>query len=84
MEFQTLLKDIVPPCNLKDETNTLLKRKIAGDELNLEPRIDIINEFLNSEIEHLEDFIKQIKIEITDPTLLLDQLFRESLEEIWS
>ena len=52
MEFQALLEDILDPGELKESVSTLLKRKIAGEELNLEPRLDIINEYLNKEMEH--------------------------------
>lgn len=83
MEFQALLEDIVPSGKLKGEINTLLTRKIAGEELHLEPRIDVINEFLTGEINHLEQFAKTIQIDIPDPTLLLDELFRDTLEEVW-
>ena len=83
VEFQTLLDDIIPPGELKDIINKLLERKIAGEELNLEPRIDVINQYLNKEIEHLDSYIKGINIEIPDPTNELDKLFRETLEEVW-
>jgi uncharacterized protein len=83
MEFQNLLEEIVPHGKLKDEIITLLRRKIAGEELSLEPRIDVINKFLNSEIEHLDNFKKKFTIEIPDPTMHLDQVFRETLVEVW-
>ena len=84
VEFQTLLDDMILPGELKDVINTLLERKIAGEELNLEPRIDVINQYLNHEIEHLVVYTKSNKIEIPDPTNQLDILFRETLEEVWN
>lgn len=82
MEFQALLEDILQPGELKESVSTLLKRKIVGEELNLEPRIDIINEYLNKEIEHLEAYTKGLNLEIPDPTSELDQLFRDTLNEV--
>jgi uncharacterized protein len=84
MEFKALLEDILPPGELKESVSTLLKRKIAGEELNLEPRVDIINEYLNKEIEHLETYTKGLILDIPDPTLELDQLFRNTLKEVWN
>lgn len=83
MEFQSLLEDILEPGELKESVSTLLKRKIAGEELNLEPRVDIINKYLNKEIEHLEAYIKGLNLDIPDPTMELDQLFRNTLKEVW-
>ncbi|OIJ20678.1 hypothetical protein BKP45_08525 [Anaerobacillus alkalidiazotrophicus] len=84
LEFQPLLEDILQPGELKESISTLLKRKIAGEELNLEPRVDIINEYLNKEIEHLESYTKRLKLDIPDPTIELDQLFRSTLKEVWN
>ncbi|MGP7817431.1 nucleotidyltransferase domain-containing protein [Niallia sp. 01092] len=84
MEFQVLLEDLIAPGTLKKEINTLLKRKIAGDELNLEPRINDINQFLIREIEELELYTRNLNIHIPDPTTQLDHLFRETLDEVWN
>jgi predicted nucleotidyltransferase len=84
MEFQVLLEDILQPGELKESVTTLLKRKIDGEELNLEPRISIINEYLNKQIEHLEVYTKGLNLEIPDPTNELDQLFRDTLNEVWN
>lgn len=40
------------------EIDQLLKRKIAGDEMDLEPKISLINEFLETEITKLEVYTK--------------------------
>ncbi|WP_201714729.1 nucleotidyltransferase domain-containing protein [Rossellomorea arthrocnemi] len=83
MEFQELVEDLLPAGELKDSIATLLKRKKAGEELNLEPRLDIIHEYLHKEIEHLEAYVKSINIHIPDPTAELDMLFRNALNEVW-
>lgn len=84
MEFQVLLEDIFEPGKLKESVSTLLERKIAGEELNLEPRVEIINEYLVKEIDHLEAYTKGVNIDIPDPTMELDQLFNNTLKEVWS
>lgn len=83
LEFQTLLEKVVPEGKLKDEINILLERKIAGDEFDLEPRIDVINDFLNEELTRLNAFAKSVKVDIPDPTEKLNLLFRDTLSEVW-
>ena len=84
IEFHALLDDMILPGELKEAINTLLQRKIAGEELNLEPKIDVINQYLSKEIEHLDSYAKSLNIEIPDPTNQLNILFRETLEEVWN
>ncbi|WP_316570522.1 nucleotidyltransferase domain-containing protein [Neobacillus sp. YIM B06451] len=83
MEFKELVEDILPNGVLKEEVMILLKRKIAGDELDLEPRIEAINHFIEEEISRLEAYAKTLNVKIEDPTEQLNQLFRETLEEAW-
>lgn len=83
LEFPNLLEKIVPEGELKNEIRILLKRKISGDELDLERRIDLINEFIESEIEHLSEFVKSLNVQQEDPTEKLDELFRAVLTEVW-
>ncbi len=84
MEFMELVEDILPNGSLKDEVMILLKRKIAGDELDQEPRIEAINQFIEGEISRLEAYAKTLNVKIEDPTEQLNRLFRETLEEAWS
>jgi len=84
MEFQTLLEKVVPEGELKNEINVLLERKIRGDELDLEPRIDIIHSFLEKELTRLTEYAKTVTKDMEDPTPQLDHLFRSTLNEIWN
>lgn len=83
IEFHKLYEDIVQPRELHDHIHTLLERKMAGEELDLEPKIDAINDYLNKEIVYLETYAKSLEIKILDPTKQLDLLFRETLKEVW-
>lgn len=83
ISFHELLEDTVPEGKLKNEINQLLKRKLAGDEFDIEPRIDVINQFVEFEMERLEEYAKSLNIEVKDPTELLDGLFRDTLKEVW-
>ncbi|MEH7436502.1 nucleotidyltransferase domain-containing protein [Neobacillus drentensis] len=82
--FQDLVADLLKDGQLKQEIQTLLDRKMRGDELNLEPKVTAINEFLEQEIIRLEEYTKSIKVKKEDITPLLDELFRNVLDEVWT
>jgi uncharacterized protein len=84
LEFPILLDTLVPEGELKNEILLLLKRKMAGDELDLEPQIPLLNNFLQDEIIRLREFTKNLNLDTSNSTPLLDQLFRDTLEEVWS
>lgn len=61
----------------------LLKSKIAGEELNIEPLIESIHEYLDKEIKHIETYCRNLTVKVDDPTHKLDELFRCTLQEVW-
>lgn len=81
--FQELVQDIVPNGKLHSEITNLLERKIKGDELDYEPRINVINEFIEKEIEHINKFINISQSSKENLTEKLDNLFRETLKEVY-
>jgi len=83
LEFPKLLDDIIPGGELKKQIQILLKRKISGEELDFEPKVDVINHFLNEEISRLTQYIKTLNTDLPDLTPQLDQLFRDTLVEVW-
>lgn len=83
MEFRALLEAQDLDSDLKQEIELLLERKIRGDELDLEPRIEILNQFLESHIEYFEEYVKGLADKDVTDTAELDCLFRESLKEVW-
>jgi hypothetical protein len=56
---------------------------MAGEVLALNPRTEVINPFLEHEIKHLDQYVKDVLVDIPDPTELLNQLFRVTLDELW-
>jgi uncharacterized protein len=84
IEFQTLVEELLEEGQLKQEIQTLLARKINGDELNLEPKVTFINDFLENEINRLEEYTKTLQKSKEDMTPILDDLFREVLDEVWA
>jgi uncharacterized protein len=83
IEFQKLLEGVIQESPLKKCIDNLLKQKIEGEVVYSEPNIERINTFVGEEIVRLETYTKTLNIEISDPTELLNQLFRETLEEVW-
>ncbi|RXZ78982.1 nucleotidyltransferase domain-containing protein [Paenibacillaceae bacterium] len=67
---------------LKAVIETLLARKIAGDELDYEPQIPLINQFLNEQITALERAATDMTARAADQDEQLDELFRAALKEI--
>lgn len=84
IRFQELLDDIVPNGKLKDEVVQLLQRKLKGDELDLEPRVDTIHHFVEVEIERIDAYAKSLKVDVKDSTEKLNELFRNTLGEVSS
>ena len=81
--FQELVGDIVPRGELHAEIINLLDRKIKGDELDYEPRIHVINEYIEKEIEYIDKFVKTTQSNKENLTEILDKLFRETLDEVY-
>lgn len=83
MEFEKLVDSQVSDANIRKEIDELLKRKIAGEELKEEPKIEILNDFLAQKIEFYNAFVGQIEANEKPDTVLLDELFKESIFEVW-
>lgn len=84
MEFHRLLEELLPPESaLKYEINRLLARKISGEELDYEPKITAIHDFLNEQIVYFEKAAAGVPASGTEQDERLDVLFRSALQEIW-
>lgn len=83
IRFHVLLEDTLHGGELRDSIDRLLERKLAGDEFDLEPRIAVINEFVEREMERFEEYVQSLHIQTGDSTPQLDDLFRNTLQEVW-
>ena len=81
-EFDRLYQDADLSPSLKYEIDNLLQRKIAGGELDMEPRIEVINAFLAEQIEHFASISNNLVSPESDVDAL-DDLFREMLKTVW-
>jgi uncharacterized protein len=83
MEFHKLLESQVIDKNVKAKIQNLLTRKIAGEELNEEPKIQVLNDFLEQKIEFYNDYVKSLGQSEKADTTRLDELFKETVYEAW-
>lgn len=81
MEFQTLLDSQIEDTALKVSIEELLVRKRSGIELGIEPKIQGINDFLEAQIQHFEEYISHFNHIVQPETAQLNQLFRDTLNE---
>jgi uncharacterized protein len=83
IEFQKLVEELVPTGDVKSSIDHLIKLKMAGNEFAKEWRMDSINHFIVEEMEHLNIYVKKLNLHNSVPTEQLNQLFRETLKEVW-
>lgn len=84
MEFDVLVNRLVPEgSELKQVIRKLVERKMAGDEMDYEPRINPINDFLEQKMNHFEHTAVHLKSAAGAQARELDELFRAVLSEVW-
>lgn len=82
MEFEKLFGAQELDPKLINEIQQLLDRKRSGEELDLNNRIEDINNFLEEKINYFEGYTKTFKAEGSRGVNSLDRLFRETLSEL--
>jgi predicted nucleotidyltransferase len=80
MEFGALVERCVKSPELKEAIENLLERKRRGHELDREPRIPAISNFIDSELERLN--AKVFENPVRPDIERLDELFRTALDEV--
>ncbi|RSK27512.1 nucleotidyltransferase domain-containing protein [Bacillus sp. HMF5848] len=81
--FQSLLKAVVHSTLLTEEIYNVITLKMEGTEFLININLDLINQFVEREYDHLKIYVKQIDHKLSDPTLQLNKLFRDTLLEVW-
>ncbi|WP_010277957.1 nucleotidyltransferase domain-containing protein [Paenibacillus senegalensis] len=85
MRFQALVERLVPEgSELHSAIQTLLARKITGEELDYEPRVDCINEFVEERIAYFEKHASAMETAEGNQDQQLDELFRSVVREAWN
>jgi uncharacterized protein len=83
MEFPTLVASLIPDGVLAHKIAELLDRKMAGEELDSEPKIAVINGFLEQELLRLAELARMVGASCPPDTTDLDAFFRETLSDAW-
>ncbi len=83
IKFTQLVEDILPTSEIRIVLDDIIMLKKAGEVLDPNPRTEFINPFVETEMEHLEQYVKEVSVNKSDPTEVLNQLFRETLDEVW-
>jgi len=81
MEFAKLF-DVISNENVLNKIDKLLVHKANCEELALEPKIDILNEYIENQIEYYSGYVKSIPRAYPD-VRRLDKLFVQTLSEVW-
>jgi predicted nucleotidyltransferase len=82
MEFDKLVESQVNDENVKAEIYSLLKRKKEGEELGIEPKIKLLNKFIDEKIQYFNNYLKKFNVDVLINTEKLNIIFRETLGEV--
>ncbi|MBW7456294.1 nucleotidyltransferase domain-containing protein [Paenibacillus sepulcri] len=84
IQFEALVETLVPGgSGLKMAIDRLLVRKKAGDELDIEARIDPLNAYLEERIAYYEGLASSTPVSEGATNSQLDELFRAALRQAW-
>jgi len=82
--FEALVEAIVPQdSELRQTIDELLARKKAGDELDIEPRIAVLNDYLDERLALYDQRAAELPTSGEGADERLDALFRSVLREAW-
>ncbi len=82
MEFEIMVDSEIKDVLVKREVKELLVRKKSGEELDWEPKIASIDEFLEEKINYFKNYLRDFDFKLYPNSELLNQIFRETLDEI--
>ena len=84
MEFKTLVETQVHNMRIKSEIENLLKRKVSGEELKEEPKIQILNDYLEEKIYFYSEYLNTLGHEKQLNSDQLNELFKRTITEVWN
>lgn len=83
MLFEELMNSLNLDSELLTQINKLLEIKKQSKEMDIQKRIDIINNFLEDKIDYFNKYVKELDITKGENTTILDELFIDILKEVW-
>lgn len=83
VELQYLVPKLIQPAEIKQEIGTIIERKVAGITETSKEEFRKLSQFLQHELERIEEVAYNWNEKKDDITPQLNKLFREILEEAW-
>lgn len=84
LDFSVLAKELIPQGSELDKTvRYLLSRKMSGEELNIETRLDIINNYLEKQMAYYEEMAADFENGTGVEDQRLNELFLGAIQEVW-
>ncbi|MMZ50571.1 putative nucleotidyltransferase [compost metagenome] len=84
MEFVELLEELIPAhTELYQVIEHLLDRKKAGEELDVEPQLSVVNDFIEQQIAYFEQKAPLLQHMEGGRDQQLDDMFRAAVNEVW-
>jgi uncharacterized protein len=81
VEFENLVNTQLKDGDVKHEIEKLMKRKISGEELATEPRIPVLNDFLEERLGYYRNLLKDFPADRPSDNSKLDAFFRTALNK---
>ncbi|MGQ8870776.1 nucleotidyltransferase domain-containing protein [Paenibacillus sp. TSA_86.1] len=84
MAFDELVETLIPDGTpLYTEIHDLLRRKKAGDELDMEPQLPAIQAYITGQIADVEQIAAGIEGHVTVEIEGLNRIFQSAVQEVW-
>jgi predicted nucleotidyltransferase len=84
IKFVDLLAEFIPvDTELYQVIEHLLERKKAGEELDMEPQLSVVNDFIEQQIAYFEQKAPLLQHMEGGRDQQLDEMFRATVNEVW-
>ncbi|QRF83960.1 nucleotidyltransferase domain-containing protein [Bacillus altitudinis] len=84
MDFHELLKELVEEGPLLAEIHELLKRKMDGEEMDVENRLAHVHPFIDQELARFDELVKSYNQPKDNLMQELNELLQSILDEVWA
>jgi hypothetical protein len=84
MEFERMVEKTIKDKVILKEIELLLIRKKSGAEMGEEPRIEILQNYIQKELEYFKEFLRKEMVIKPVENEKLNMLFRTTLQEAWT
>ncbi|WMT28806.1 nucleotidyltransferase domain-containing protein [Bacillus aerius] len=84
MDFHELLKELVKEGPLLVEIHELLKRKMDGEEMDVENRLVQVHPFIDKELARFDELVKSYNQPKDNLMQELNKILQSTLDEVWA